>query len=483
VATSSTSLTQLGFYERLRQHPRGLWYVFWGELAERASYYGMRTLLALFLVVRFHYTDAQSGQTANGFTAACYILPLLGGLIADRWLGKYRTIVYWSFPYILGHIILGESHDQWQLYLALGLLAAGSGAIKPNTSTLMGQIYEKEGKKELLPEAFSFFYAAINIGAAITSNALPIVVAWVAGVDIAKVATADPAAVNHAYRIALMCPTVLMAVALGIFMLGKKYYPEEEIDRTPKSPEQRQKEIATLVRLSGVFGLIAMFWFVYDQSSSTWVLFGTRCMDPILYPSHVPYTAEQMQGLNPILIVLFTPLFNMMWAVIKRLRGGRDLPATQKMMIGFLLVVGCMGVMAFAGYQTHGGTVKVSIWYDVVATTIITMAELCVSVIGLEFAFNHASPETRSTVTAAFLFTVFLGDSFGTWFIGRFYPSEGPNGLPLPGRLNYGSYFLSQAIIMAVVAVLFYFVARKFEREDEAHQLEKAERELAAIRD
>lgn len=462
------NLTELPFLQRLRHHPRGLWYVFWGELAERASYYGMRTLLALFLIARFQYTDAESGQTANYFTAACYVLPLLGGYIADRWLGKYRTIVYWSIPYIIGHIILGESHTPFQLYLALALLAAGSGAIKPNTSTLMGQIYEAEGKMALLPEAFSFFYAAINIGAATTSIALPLVVAHYAGVDIANVSSADPVKLNEAYRIALLCPTVLMAVALAIFMAGRKNYPVETIDPTPKSPALRAEERQTLVRLSGVFALIAMFWFVYDQSSSTWVLFGTKLMDPTLAPFGITYTAEQMQGLNPVLIIIFTPIFNWLWTVVRKARNGVDLPATQKMMIGFWLVIGCMAVMAYAGYATHDGTVKVSIWYDVVATVIITMAELCVSVIGLEFAFNHASPETRSTVTAAFLFTVFLGDTLGGWYIGRFYPSEGKDGLPLPGRMSYGGYFLSQAVIMVVVAGLFYLVARRFEREDAA---------------
>lgn len=466
--TSSASLTDLEFWQRLGHHPRGLWFVFWGELAERASYYGMRTLLTLFLVARFHYDKPSAGATANYFTAACYVLPLLGGFIADRWLGKYRTIVYWSFPYILGHVFLGESTTPFQLYLALALLAAGSGAIKPNTSALMGQIYEKEGKKELLPEAFSFFYAAINIGAATTSIALPLVVAHFAGVSIADMSAADPVKLNNAYRVALMCPTVLMGVALGIFMMGRKHYPEERIDRAPKPPALRKQERETLVRLSGVFALIAMFWFVYDQSSSTWVLFGTDLMDPRLAPFNITLTAEQMQGLNPVLIIVFTPIFNALWSTVKQRRGGVDLPATQKMMLGFLLVIGCMGVMAWAGYQTQNGTVKVSIWYDVLATVIVTMAELCVSVIGLEFAFNNASPETRSTVTAAFLFTVFVGDSLGGLFIDRFYPLKGEDGLLAPGRLSYGGYFLSQAVIMAVVAVLFYFVAKRFERGDAA---------------
>lgn len=444
ISSPRQSLATLSFFQRLRRHPKGLWFVFWGELAERASYYGMKTLLALYLVNRFSFSEQRSGSNVEYFTAACYVLPIVGGIIADRLLGKYRTIVYWSFPYIMGHIVLGDAHSELSLYVALALLAMGSGAIKPNTSTLMGLVYEREGKMELLPEAFSFFYAAINIGAAATSISLPIVknAAFAAGYD--------------GYRVALMCPTILMALALLIFVTGKKHYPQEYIDRTPKPPEQKREEVRTLVRLSGVFLLIALFWFVYDQTGSTWVLFGTAMMDFRLYPFNISVSAEQMQGLNPVLIIVLTPFFNWFWGQLATLRGGRPVPATQKMMLGFLLVVLCMGTMAVAGYQTHDGTVKVTIWYEVLATLVITMAELCVSVVGLEFAFNNASPKTRSTVTAAFLFTVFIGDMFGGWFVDRFYKS-----------LGYGQYFAVQAFIMLCVACAFYFVAKRFERNEE----------------
>lgn len=428
---------------RLKEHPLGFWFVFWGELAERASYYGMRTLLTLFLINVFHYADARAGTIQQFFGAFCYILPLLGGFIADRYIGKYRTIVYFSIPYILGHIILGHELTNWGLYTALALLAGGSGAIKPNTSTLMGLIYERAGKKHLLTEAFSYYYAAINIGAAITSLSLP---------KVRDYFQATSGSVVHGYTVALMFPTILMAVALLVFALGKRWYPIEEIVRTEKTPEQRAEEAATLWRISGIFALIALFWFVYDQSSSSWVIFTNRNADLWLRPFNIHLTADQLQGLNPVLIVAFTPLFNWMWQVVRRRRGS-ELPATQKMMIGFFLVIGCMAVMAVAGYLSRTG--PVSVWWVVLATTVITLSELCVSVVGLEFAFTQASEQTHSTVTAAFLMTVFVGDSIGGFFIDRFYEPWGP-----------GPFFLAQTFIMVAVAIAFHFVARHFEKQD-----------------
>src|SRR5512147_294820 len=121
---------------RDNRHPRGFWFVFWGELAERASFYGMKALLVLYMIDKLGYSDANSATVASFFTAFAYILPIAGGYIADRWLGKFRTIVYFAIPYILGHIILGTYTTEVGLYVALALLAGGSGSIKPNVSTL-----------------------------------------------------------------------------------------------------------------------------------------------------------------------------------------------------------------------------------------------------------------------------------------------------------------------------------------------------------
>lgn len=413
----------------------------------------MKGLLTLYLVSAYHYGDARAGSVTQYFGAACYLMPLAGGFLADRFIGKYNTIVIFSLPYILGHIVLGSFiGDKW-LLLALSLLALGAGAIKPNTSTLMGLIYERQGKKELLSEAFSYYYAAINIGAFITSFTLPAVQAYyeklktpTMGLEAARV---------YGYQIALMYPTILMAVALAVFALGKRFYPKEEIVRTEKSVEQKAEERATLVRISGIFLLIAVFWFVYDQQSSTWILFANSDMDLWLRPFNIYILPNQLNALNAILIILMTPIFNWWWDFLKARRGA-PVPATQKMMLGFILVIGCVLMMALAGFlAVHG---KVTVWLFVIATVIITMAELCVSVVGLEFAFTQGTERTKSTVTAAFLFMVFLGDGVGGLFIDQLYDSIG-----------HGMFFLSQAFIMVVVAVLFRFVAQTFERQDAAN--------------
>jgi proton-dependent oligopeptide transporter, POT family len=431
--TTAEATANLGMLARLKQHPVGFWYIFWGELSERASFYGMRTLLALFLLDVLKFDRGHAGQTVEFFVAACYIAPLLGGFIADHYLGKFKTIIYFSIPYIAGHIVLGNSRTPEWLYIALGLLAMGSGTVKPNISPLMAMMYEKAGKKHLLTEAFSYFYASINIGAFATSFALPML--------------RD----RYGYTFALIFPTVLMAVATGIFYIGKKHYPKENIkDQPKKTLEQKREERETLVRISGVFAMIVAFWVVYDQSASTWVFFAKDHMNLTLWPFNYQMTPDQVQALNPLFIVVLTPLFIWMWNAMKQ-RTGREVPATRKMMLGFVITFACMAAMSGAGFLAGAG--KVSVWWEVIATFIITVSELCVSVVGLEMAYSVAPDHAKSTVTAAFLFTVFLGDMVGGFLAGK-YESMTP-----------GVYFGLQAGIVFVATILFYFIGKKFERQ------------------
>src|SRR5436190_3860768 len=127
----------------LQTHPKALYFFFWGEFAERSSYYGMRAILFLYLTKVIHFSDTVATPVYSGFKMACYFLPLVGGIIADRWLGRYWTIVGFSVPYVLGHFVLGIPNEV-ALFLALALLAGGSGVIKPNISPLMGETYAKK---------------------------------------------------------------------------------------------------------------------------------------------------------------------------------------------------------------------------------------------------------------------------------------------------------------------------------------------------
>ncbi|HVS34450.1 MAG TPA: hypothetical protein VMS17_02645, partial [Gemmataceae bacterium] len=159
-----------------KAHPTAIWFFWWGEFAERSSYYGMRTILFLYMTTALHMPDSRASPIYSAFKMACYFLPLVGGFIADRWLGRYWTIVGFSVPYVAGHFILGIPMEP-AMFIALGLLAGGSGVIKPNISTLMGQTYDQKrpGQEQLRSAAFLWFYLAINVGALISQLALPVI--------------------------------------------------------------------------------------------------------------------------------------------------------------------------------------------------------------------------------------------------------------------------------------------------------------------
>lgn len=449
---------------RLKEHPTGFWYIFWGELAERASFYGMRTVLYFYLTTVLAFSKNNASTIMPAFVASCYIAPLLGGWLADRVLGRYKTILYFSGPYILGHIILGGFENRVGLFIALALLALGSGSIKPNTSTLMGAMYEEQKKTKLMSEAFAYFYAAINIGSAIATLALPALRGYIAAKYTPELGAER--ALERGYAVALMIPALLMFFAFGFFALGRKHYPKEVVrDLPPKTPEQRAAERATLGRIAGIFAVIVIFWFVYDESASTWIDFANDHMRGVAEGEGAArivnlelwkgfsVTGDQIQGLNPILIVLLTPIFNAIWEIVKARRGGREVADTRKMLVGFFIVIGCMALMAWCGY-TAVGDVKLSVWWMCVATFVITLSELCISAVGLEFAFKQAAPGTKSTVTAAFLFTVFLGDTVQAFFNKAFWDKISP-----------GNFFAIQTAICVLAAIAFVAIARKFERE------------------
>ncbi|MEW6123399.1 MAG: oligopeptide:H+ symporter [Pseudomonadota bacterium] len=419
----------------LSGHPVGFWFVFWAEFAERASFYGMRVLLALYLVNVFGFAEDDSGSVVQLFTAACYLTPILGGFIADHFLGRYRTIVWFCIPYILGHLILGYFRTDFFLFLALALLALGSGTIKPNTSVLMGLMYERLGKGHLLDDAFAYYYAAINLGSTIASLSLPVVM------------------LHYGYGVALLIPAILIAVSMIIFVLGRHHFPPESVrwHFEPKSAEQKRVERAVVARLAGVLALVAVYWFIADQSASTWVFMANSHMNLELWPLGFSITADQTQGLNPLIIILFTPALAWIWQRVDARTNGGLLP-TDKMIIGFALTVAAMVVMAAVGWFAGEG--KVSIWYLVIATFLITMGELCISVVGLQLCYVVAPTSMKSQVTGYFLMTSFFGDSFGALFDQMY------------GHINNGLYFGIQAAMALVCTILMVKVGRALERTE-----------------
>jgi dipeptide/tripeptide permease len=279
-------------------HPPAIWFFFWGEFAERSSYYGMRAILFLYMTTALRLSDTEAAPTYAAFKMGCYLLPLLGGLIADRWIGRYWTIVGFSVPYVLGHFILGFSDPailgqviqgmsservafiaRLLLFLSLLLLAGGSGVIKPNISSLLGQTYDQKrpGKERLRTSAFLWFYLAINVGALISQVGLPWIREWyisnhlppeikaqmdalIAGGKADEASKLIPAEViGHAYQLAFAFPTVLMAISLGVFAAGKRTYADDRANRKELTAEERRQSLGTLIFIGGIYGLFVLY--------------------------------------------------------------------------------------------------------------------------------------------------------------------------------------------------------------------------------
>jgi POT family proton-dependent oligopeptide transporter len=424
----------------LGNHPLGFWFIFWGEFAERSSYYGMRTILLLYMIQRLGFREGHASFVMHGFMAACYLLPLVGGYLADNYFGKYRTIVAFSIPYVLGHVILGIQSVPY-LILALALLAMGSGVIKPNISTLMGMTYDQRrpGQTRLRSDAFAIFYGAINLGAAISSFAMP----WLRD--------------RYGYAIAFLFPAVLMTLALAAFAGGKRFYAVEHVGRVRLTAEDRRQRLQFLCRILGLFAVVAFFWSIFDQSASTWTLFATDHLDlPTVFGWKL--APDSIQALNPVLILILLPPITLAWHGLARL--GCPLRPTDKMVIGFVLTGITMALMAVAGFRA-GDAGHVSVLWEVISYVLITAAEICISVVGLELAFSLAPAALKSFVTACWLLTVFVGDLLNM-AITPFYGAK----LPLAGvTVRPGPYFALFAVATIPVALGFVWIAKEFNRE------------------
>lgn len=354
-------------------HPTGFWFFFWGEFAERCSYYGMRAILALYMIERLGVDKGDAGTFMSLFIAACYFFPLVGGWLADNFFGKYWTIIGFAVPYVVAQFLVGVE-NRYVVGLSLILLAMGSGVIKPNISTLMGLTYDQQrpGQDQLRTSAFSWFYMSINIGAALSQVSMP----WLRD--------------NYGYQVAFLFPAGLMTLALLIFAAGKRFYATEKIERTvvgrPEdvpadgktvtglpvtykavTPEEKAAETKlkwqTLGRIGSVFLLVMFFWAIFDQSASTWIFYADTYMDTTLVGTEtdgasvlmsgestksvfgtesVRMRADAIQAFNPFFIVVLVPISVAFFKLV-------PVRATTKMAIGFVLTGLSMVIMSYAG--------------------------------------------------------------------------------------------------------------------------------------
>ncbi len=426
-------------------HPRGFMFFFWGEFAERSSFYGMRAILPIYLTTALHLADTEAAPIYYWFKMACYFLPLVGGFLADRFFGRYWTIVGFSIPYIAGHFILGIE-NQTACYIALALLACGSGVIKPNISSLLGQTYDEQrpGNDRLRQAAFLWFYFAINFGALISQIAMPLLQE------------------THGFAVAFQFPAWLMAGSFLIFASGKRHYAVETINRAPVTPEERREQWRTLRQLFSIFGLMVFFWIAYEHNDSLWVYFTRDYVNLYIPFREEPLPPAMIQFINALFVLLLIPFFN--WLFPRLDRDRKIFTPTRKMLMGFIATALATGIMSLAGYLGTQSEAKISLTWPVTAYIVLTVGEVLLYGTGLDLAYSLAPKKMKGFVTACFLLTNTIGN-FVNSFFSQLYGGSLTDPVEKRGPLSPGDFFGITTLLVVFAAVAFYFVGRRFDRE------------------
>jgi len=420
--------------------PPGVPYIIGNEAAERFSFYGMRSILIIFMT---HYlvtsagapdrmSDAEARQNFALFVSAVYFLPILGAIVAEGFIGKYQTIFWLSIVYCFGHFALALNDTRLGLVLGLGLIAFGSGGIKPCVSANVGDQFG-ESNKHLLSKVFGWFYFSINAGSFISTILCPFLLA-------------DP---RFGPRWAFGIPGVAMVIATIFFWAGRKKFVHIPPAGLGFLKQMFSREgLGALFRLAIVYVFVAVFWSLWDQSSGgSWTL-QAQHMD--LHWFGMELLPSQVQTANPILILVFIPLVNyVIYPFIDRFF---TLTPLRKIGIGLFLTAGSYLVIWYIQQMIDAGG-KPGVNWQFLAYIILTLGETMVSITGLEFSYTQAPNKMKSAVMALWLFTVSMGNLFTA---GVNYFIRNPDGSV---KMNDQQYFLFFTVLMLVASAIFVVVA------------------------
>ena len=434
-------------------HPKGLSVLFATEMWERFSYYGMRALLVLYMVKYLLHPGAAEGVIGHAeikgaleslfgplgiqplashiygfYTALVYFTPILGGILADRWLGQRRTVVLGAVLMAVGHFMMAF---EALFFLALLTLILANGCFKPNISTQVGGLYKPGDARR--DRAFSIFYVGINLGAffaPLVCGTLGETVGWHYGFGAAGVG---------------------MLIGLATYLAFRRDLPPDERTRRRAAPVPNARlspdEWRSVAALIVLFVPVTFFWATYEQQGNTIALwaeeFTDRSIDLGVFQAAIPTT--WFQSFNPFLIFAFTPIVVALWA--RQARAGREPSTVVKMAMGCAGVALANAIMAVAAADTGAGERASWLWlagYFVVITT----GELYLSPIGLSLVTKVAPGKLLSTLMGFWLATSFTGNLVAGW-LGAFWSA-----------MDKSEFFLMIGAIAAVAGAAIWAMDR-----------------------
>jgi POT family proton-dependent oligopeptide transporter len=445
------------------RYPPQVKYIVGNEACERFSFYGMGSILVVYMSGFLLYPDTDAKAWYHAFMGVTYLTPLVGAWLADRFLGRYPVILGVSLFYVAGHATLALWESRTGFMVGLALIACGAGGIKPCVSAFVGDQFEP-GQRLLLERVYGWFYWVINLG----SFSAKLLIPWLLRAQGPRVAFAVPGAVMAVATLVFWAGTrhyvrappsgpkphgFLRVVGAALRRLGTHRAGEHWLDPARAlHPAEAVEGAKAVLRVVGVFAAVTVFWALFDQTGSSWVLQGQRLAPlPSLDLARAglpPLTvdAAQLQALNPVLVLLIIPLCT--WAVFPALeRRGLVLSPLRKMTAGMFLAVSSFVAAGLVQLLVDLGRPPSLAW-QVPQYLLLTAAEVLVSVTGLEFSYTQAPRSMRSTVMSIWFLTVFLGNLLT--FLVQFV------------KLSGAAYFAFFAALMLAAAFAFREVARHY---------------------
>ena len=379
--------------------PKGIPYIIGNEVAERFSFYGMKTILTIFMFQYLWLMDSSPVEQMSELTASkhyhsfsswVYVTPFLGALLADAFFGKYRVILWLSIVYCIGHACLafmGVFGDAaiW-FAVGLGIICLGAGGIKPCVSAHVGDQFGPNNQN-LLTQTFNWFYFSINFGAFTSTLLTPLLL------------------LKYGPHWAFGVPGVLMALATFTFWLGRNKFIH-----VPAKSDSFFSEVfspvglRTLLRLVPLYILVAFFWALFDQTGSSWI-FQSIDMDRNIFGIEV--LPSQVQAINPVLILILVPLFSLV--VYPAINKVIPLTPLRKIGAGLFLTAAAFAIIAVIQISIDGGA-RPNIGWQLLAYLVITAAEVMVSIVCLEYSYTQAPKTMKSIIMATFFLSVWLGN-------------------------------------------------------------------------
>jgi len=413
------------------KYPAAIPYIIGNEAAERFSFYGMRSILSVFLVAQFFnptgnaaleaVAEAKSNEQVHLFVSLAYFTPMIGALLADWFFGKYKVILYVSIVYCIGHLFLSmfDKDLTWFGY-GLTLIAIGAGGIKSCVSANMGDQFDKSNE-HLMSKVYGWFYFSINAGSVLSNFFIPILYD------------------KYGASVAFGVPGVLMAIATFIFWLGRKKYIIVPPSGIKFNARKFKEGLAAAGKVLLVFAFIPLFWAMWDQSLAEWVL-QAKHLD-LNFWGGFAILPSQVQLANPVFLVSFLPVFTYLIYPFFEKKGLRLTPLRK---IGLGLIFTCLSFVIIARVQDGiDGGGNPSVWNQILGYLILSWGEILVWVTCLEYAYTNSPKYMKSTMAAIGLLTV----SVGNYLVSM-----------MNGSISEGGYFAYLRVSGAESAYYWFFV-------------------------